>query len=271
MTGLDGVRVVSTALNVPGPAALARLAALGAHAVKIEPPSGDPLAGFCPTWYAELHGAVAGIERLDRKTPAGRAALEHRLDGAEVLLTSQRPAALARLGLEPTALWARHPRLRMVRIVGDTSAPDRPGHDLSYQAEAGLLGDTLPRTLMADLLGAERAVSAVLLALRGAPGTCLDVGLRDAVATLAPPLRHGLTAPGGPLGGGDPAYRVYAARDGLVALAAIEPHFRSRLYAALERPVNTALDEVMAARTTAEWVAFAATHDLPLSVVRHRE
>ena len=41
---LRGVRVVSLALNLPGPAALMRLAQMGASCTKVNPPQGDPMA-----------------------------------------------------------------------------------------------------------------------------------------------------------------------------------------------------------------------------------
>ena len=41
---LRGVRVLSLALNLPGPAALMRLAQMGASCTKVNPPSGDPIA-----------------------------------------------------------------------------------------------------------------------------------------------------------------------------------------------------------------------------------
>ncbi|MGE0814433.1 MAG: CoA transferase [Vicinamibacterales bacterium] len=263
MAPLRAVQVVSLALNVPGPVAVARLVAEGASAVKVEPPSGDPLRRYSRAWYDELH---AGIERrvLDLKTAPGQAALDDLLAAADVLVTSQRPGALARLGLAPAALAARHPAVRSVAIVGDTRAPQVAGHDLTYQAGAGLVRQALPVTLLADLMGAERAVSAVLLALAGPPGTHTVVGLRDALAPLTAPLRHGLTVPGGQFGGGDPAYQVYRTRDGLLAVAAIEPHFRARFYAALGLPLDAPVDAAAAARTSAEWTALAETHDLPL-------
>ena len=39
---LKGVRVLSLALNLPGPAALLRLRQMGAACLKLEPPGGDP-------------------------------------------------------------------------------------------------------------------------------------------------------------------------------------------------------------------------------------
>ncbi|MEN9887374.1 MAG: hypothetical protein RL758_1952, partial [Pseudomonadota bacterium] len=52
---LKGVRVLSLALNLPGPAALMRLKQLGATCVKIEPPSGDPMNLYSTSAYAQLH------------------------------------------------------------------------------------------------------------------------------------------------------------------------------------------------------------------------
>ena len=51
---LHGVRVVSLAVNVPGPVAAARLADLGADVVKVEPPAGDALQVAAAGWYREL-------------------------------------------------------------------------------------------------------------------------------------------------------------------------------------------------------------------------
>jgi len=267
VAALSGLRLLTFALNVPGPVAVARLVGEGARAVKVEPPAGDPLAGYSPPWYHTLHAGVT-VRPLDLKTETGRAATEQLLADADVVVTSQRPAALTRLGLRGPDLLARHPHLRVVAIVGDTATPDVAGHDVTYQAEAGLVGDRLPATFLADLAGAERVVSAVLLTLREPSGTVRTVGLRDALDGFAAPVRHGLTGPGGRFGGADPAYGVYPSRDGRVALAALEPHFRARLYAALALPLDTPVAAVLATRTGAEWAAVAARHDFPLCIVR---
>jgi alpha-methylacyl-CoA racemase len=263
---LSGVRLLSVALNLPGPVALARLVALGASATKVEPLSGDPLTTYSRAWYDRLHTGVP-VETLDLKSDEGRARCDHLLGTTDVLLTSQRPSALARLGLGPARLAERFPALRTVSIVGDRTAPEQAGHDVTYQAEAGLLRGRLPVTLLADLVGAERAATAVLLALRSAPGACLVVGLRDVVDDLRAPLDYALTTDGGRLGGGDPAYGVYRSRDGYVAVAALETHFRARLYAALQLPLDAALADTIASRTSAEWAAFGRRHDVPISPV----
>ena len=49
-----------------------------------------------------------------------------------------------------------------------------------------------------------------------------------------------MTAADGPLGGGDPFYGIYESADGWVALAALEPHFRTRVVAELGIPAGTA-------------------------------
>ena len=71
---LHGTRIVSLALNLPGPAALARLRALGAQALKVEPPSGDPMRAMCAPLYRAMHRGIAR-RSLDLKTSAGRDAL----------------------------------------------------------------------------------------------------------------------------------------------------------------------------------------------------
>jgi alpha-methylacyl-CoA racemase len=260
---LDGIRVVTLAQNVPGPVAVSRLVAEGAMAVKIEPPAGDPLRALSRAWYRRLHRGVT-VERVDLKTAGGRTRLHALLESADLLLTSQRPSALGRLGITTRILARAHARLRWVNIVGDTHEPEHPGHDLTYQAEAGLLGTQMPRTLLADLLGAERAVSAALLLLASRPPCASQVGLRDAVESLAVPLRVGLTARQGALGGGLPAYGIYETRAGRVAVAALEPHFRARLYTELGLDDGADLTAVMRTRTARQWQRWAVARDLPL-------
>ena len=79
---------------------------------------------------------------------------------------------------------------------------------------------------------------------------------------------RGLTAPGGLLGGGLPAYGVYRAREGTVAIAALEPHFRRRLYEAMDLPQESDLTTAMALRSAEEWEQWAAERDLPIARIR---
>ena len=268
------MKIVSIALNVPGPVAVARLVAEGARAIKIEPPWGDPLDGLCKQWYDDLHRGIA-VERIDLKTAEGSSRIASLLKDADVFLASQRPAALARLGLDSRSLQAVFPSLRHVNIVGDTANPEEPGHDLTYQARAGLLPAmsgvewrrALPLTLFADMAGAERAHAAIKDAVNH-PGASREVGLYDALSDLAAPLRYGLTSAGGHLGGGNPAYGIYAAREGAIAVTALEPHFRARLYEGLGLGDGDDPSAVFSTRTAIEWERWAAVRDLPLVAIR---
>lgn len=263
---LDGLRVVSMAQNVPGPLAVARLVENGARATKIEPPGGDPFAPLSPSWYEEMHRGVE-VERLDLKSSGGQCRVMELLRAADLFFTSHRPSALVRLGLDPAALRREAPRLRSVRIVGSTAEPEVAGHDLTYQAHAGLLRDRLPLTLIADVMTSERAVSAALLLLRQPEGTTIDVGLEDSLAPMTAPLRHGLTSPGGVLGGKLAHYEVYQAKEGWIAVAALETHFEQRLYERLGVGSPSELGPRFRTRRAAEWEAWGRAQDVPIAVI----
>jgi alpha-methylacyl-CoA racemase len=272
---LEGIRVVTTALNLPGPAACSRLRDLGATVAKVEPPAGDPMERFHPEWYRRLHDGMS-IGRLDLKSDEGRQAMERLLEDADLLVTAQRASALERMGLAPDRLAARHPRLCHVAITGHASPADElAGHDLTYLAAHGLVAPpALPRTLFADMAGAERAVSTALALLvareRTGTGQHATSALADAAAFLAQPLHEGLTRPGALLGGGNPAYNLYAAREGWIAVAALEPHFEKKLgdKFALGKLTHDALRGLFASHDAHYWEEWGRRNDVPIVAVR---
>src|SRR5579872_4280568 len=95
---LDGVRVVSLSTNIPGPLAAARLRALGASVIAVEPERGDPLARAAPQWYAQLHADIE-VARLNLRDPRAQAKLDRWLHDADLLLSATRASALERMGL----------------------------------------------------------------------------------------------------------------------------------------------------------------------------
>lgn len=282
---LRGVRVLSLALNLPGPAALMRLRSLGATCVKAEPPGragggGDPMREYNPAVYATLHEGVR-VLTVDLKSDKGQAVLRRELARTDVLLTSFRPSALNKLGLSWRALHRAFPGLSMVAIVGSPGArAEEPGHDLTYLAEAGLItGSDLPPTLFADMAGAlmaaDAVLQAVLLARASGKGVFQEVALSDAAVWLALPRTWGLTLPTDTLGGAHAGYRIYACHDGRATVAAIEPHFAAALCAAagvemadkrtmFAPATHRAIETFMAARTRAQLDRLALERDIPL-------
>lgn len=247
---------------------------MGASVTKVEPPDGDPLSYSDPEWYEEL-AAGQEVVRLNLKDSEDRALLDEHLENADLLLTSSRPAALERLGLGREKLHSAYPRLSQVAIVGHPRPRENePGHDLTYLADLGLLTPPdMPRTLLADLAGAERAVSASLALLFGREREgetgYEEVALSEAAEFFAAPLRHGITKPGAHLGGGFPGYNLYAARDGWIALAALEEHFWQKLLAelGLSDASHDDLAEIFARESAGYWEKWAADRDLPLKAL----
>ncbi len=280
LQALQGIRILSLALNLPGPAALMRLRSMGARCTKVQSPAGDPMAHYSPAAYAQLHEGVHTLT-IDLKTTAGQAALNTQLAGTDVLLTSFRPSALRKLQLDWPTLHSSYPQLSMVCIVGSRGTrAEEPGHDLTYLAENGLVqGTELPATLYADMAGALMASQAVLQAVlfykTQGESTLQEVALSDAAAHLALPRTWGLTLPTGAVGGAHAGYSVYPCADGRVAVAALEPHFAAALCkvagiepfdnAAMLLPgTHQALAVFFNIRSCTQLSALAAVHDLPL-------
>ena len=292
---LRGVRVLSVSLNLPGPAAVMRLADMGASCTKLEPlpppgfpkgSSSDPMGLYAPHAYAQLHAGVKVVQ-ADLKSDKGQTKLHGLLSKADVMITSFRPSALKKLGLDWDSLHAQFPSLIVVSVVGAKgAAAEIPGHDLTYLAAHGLVnGLNLPATLFADMAGSSLAVEAVLKALwqRARPGRSHgkgvfhEVALKDAAAYLALPRHWGLTLPRGSVGGAHAGYAVYACIKGRVAVAALEPHFAARLAEVagikaakqgknlmLLPSTRVKLSEFFAGLTRKQIDALATAHDLPL-------
>ena len=283
---LQGIRILSLALNLPGPAALWRCAGMGADCRKLEPlapgsgRSADPMGLYCPDAYAQMHDKVQTLQ-ADLKTAEGQASLHVQLAQTDVLLTSFRPSALSKLGLGWEALQQRYPGLSLVRVVGSAGElADVPGHDLTYQAEAGLVHSTaLPPSLFADMAGAlmasEAVLQAVLVSSRSGRGILREVGLAQAAQWLALPWHWGLTQPAGDVGGAHAGYRIYPCADGIVAVAALEPHFAQRLCEAADLPfghpadmrkpeIHQGVARFLAARSCTQLTQLAQEKDIPL-------
>ncbi|VDK20903.1 unnamed protein product [Taenia asiatica] len=214
---------------------------------------------------------------LDLKNPSDRQRLIDLCKSADVLLDPYRPKCLDRLGLAPDILHKANKRLVLTRISGygqPESSQDidyylRPGHDINYLAESGILWlfigergkSVYPINVIADIAGgAFPAVTGILLALyereKSGLGKIVDVSITDGISYVSTyfmascqldgqnefnPLSslvhwHSLARQcANLLDGGAPFYRIYETKDKkFVAVGALEPHF----YANLLRPLG---------------------------------
>lgn len=287
---LKNVRVLTLALNLPGPAAVMRLQAMGAKCTKLEPiapkdmGTADPMGIYKPDAYEAMHQGLRVIQ-ADLKSERGQSALHKQLRQTDVLITSFRPSALIKLGLGWKELHKRYPALCLVSIVGSPGdRAEEAGHDLTYQADSGLVnGLEMPASLYADMGGSLFTTEAVLkaLLLRQRPGRTQgkgvfhEVALSDASAYLALPRTWGLTTPSGDVGGAHAGYKVYPCKNGRVAMAALEPHFAARLCEAAGLPKQVAtqmhkrstheeIAKFLATQTRAQLDKLASRNDIPL-------
>jgi alpha-methylacyl-CoA racemase len=304
---LSGLRVLDLTRLAPGPYATLVLADLGAEVVKLEAPGGDPTRQMPPgegSAFAALNRGKRSLE-LDLKRPGAVDAVFRILARSDVLVEGFRPGVMDRLGLGHDVLLERFPRLVVCALSGyGQDGPDRlrAGHDLGYQARAGLLGlggqggaPAMPGGQVADLGGAWVAVAGILAALLARASTGrgqrVDVSLVDATSSFVA-LQLGAVLHGGPapvrgqepLDGGLPSYGLYRTADGrFLAVAALEPHFFQALCQRLGLPDLTAdaygggspaeavrrrLAEIFASATLAEWERRLAGLDACVEPVR---
>ncbi|GHA05067.1 CoA transferase [Novosphingobium arvoryzae] len=178
-------KVVDLSALWAGPLCAGLLARAGAEVLRIESVGRpDPTPAGSPLLDARINAGKARLA-LDLRDPDGRARLRAELEQADVVVTSARPAALARLGLEPAAF----PRLTWVAITahgfaGPGAARVGFGDDCAAagglvrweQGEPRFCGDAL-----ADPLTGLEAALAVLAGQRG----LIDMAMARVAAAYA--------------------------------------------------------------------------------------
>jgi crotonobetainyl-CoA:carnitine CoA-transferase CaiB-like acyl-CoA transferase len=155
---LDGITVLEISQWVAGPAAAGIMADWGAEVIKLEAPNGDPQRGVFaavgidkelpnPAFAQDNRGKRSVV--FDLQTPEGLARCEQLLARSDVFITNLRPDALERLGLDPAAVSARHPKIIIASLSGYGSvgpARDVPGYDAgAFWARSGLSRVNSPR------------------------------------------------------------------------------------------------------------------------------
>src|SRR5262245_60584475 len=155
---------------IPGPYCTMLLGDLGADVVKIEEPSRDPTRALPPAVGGEsaAHACLNRNKRslvVDIRREEGAEVVRRLAREADVLVEAFRPGTLQRRGLGAEALRAANPQLVYCSLSGyGQTGPlvARAGHDVDYNALAGVLGSNagadgrpvIPLAPVADMAGA---------------------------------------------------------------------------------------------------------------------
>lgn len=204
---LAHLRVVELATVLAGPAVGQFFAELGATVLKIEPPTGDvtrtwrganeTVTDGVSAYYASVNWGKE-VQFAELANPTHREEILAAIAQADVVITNQKPASLAKYGLDYETLSAQFPELIYGLLTGYGTDNPRLGYDAVVQAESGFmdLNGTpggppvkMPVALM-DLLAAHQLKEGLLVALlrreRTGQGGLVTVSLMEAgIASLA--------------------------------------------------------------------------------------
>jgi len=310
---LEGITVLDFTRLLPGPFCTQLLCNLGAEVIKIEDPKlGDYMRSVPPIVH-DVSYPFLMVNRgkrslsVDLKTPEGQEIVHKLARGSDVVVEQFRPGVMARLRVAYDDLAMMNPRLVYCSFSGyGQTGPykDLPGHDINFQALAGILGVTtgredkapaIPGVPIADLASGFNAALAILAALRvrdrTGRGEFIDVSIYDTAVTLmvlglARFLATGEEPVAGEtlLTGSFPFYSLYETKDGRwLSVATVEPKFWSRMCELIGAPdlaekqfkdgaerfqVAQALADKFRGRTLAEWEAMLAKENLPITGVK---
>ena len=296
---LDGVRILDLGIWRPVPYATQLLVEMGADVLKVEPPGGDPMRVF-PELFAVLNAGKRSIF-IDLKNPDGVAEVLTLVTDADAVIEGFRPGVADRLGVGYDALRSVNPAIVYCSISGygvDGPLAQMPGHDINYQAYAGVLrprggeprfGSLPVGDLGAGMTAAMATIAACLRARATGEGERIDVSISDVLATWTGAIGQ-LTPVGSDLPmNGLPGYGTYSTADGQwVALGVLtEAPFWSGLCRGLglehldgldlaqriarKQQLDAAVAEEIARRPLAEVVAALTKHDVPVSPVLDRD
>jgi crotonobetainyl-CoA:carnitine CoA-transferase CaiB-like acyl-CoA transferase len=247
---------------------------------------------------------------IDLKEPRGKALLERLAAGADVLVQNFRPGVVARLGIHEEAIRALAPDIVYVSISGfGETGPyiSKPVYDPIIQALSGLASiqggsdrerPRLVRTIVPDKVTAvmaSQAITAALLAReRSGSGQHVRLSMLDSVLAFLWPSDMGAQSF---VDGSQPEQRaasfidlIYETADGHMSVAVMSDREWVALAQALERPqwlddprfktpalrdqnIDDRLSltqEVLATRTTAEWLERLEAAGVPAAPVLTR-
>ncbi len=309
MSPLRGLFVLDFSTLLPGPLAGLLLADAGAEVVKVERPrTGDEMRSYSGNPGLD-NGSFSLLNRgkrsiaIDLKDPTAHRLLIPLIERADVIIEQFRPGVMDRLGLSYDTVAKLNPRIIYCSITGyGQTGPNRnqAGHDLTYQAETGLLGlscgtnstPVIPPALIADVAaGAYPALINILLALiereKTGAGRHLDISMTDNLFpflywALAKGLGTGSWPRNGAerVTGGSPRYRLYATADEkFIAAAPLEDRFwhnfcevigledQLRVPEADQQAVSARVETIIRSKVAAEWMEQLGASDTCCAVV----
>ena len=210
---LDGIRIIELGTVITAPLTGMMLGDLGADVIKVERPEGDPFRGshggsYSPTFVAYNRNKRSVV--LDLTIGSGRKELQSLIDSADVLLDNFRPGVLDKLGLAPSVLRQRNPRLIQCSITGfGSTGPyrERPAFDAVGLALSGIgslfVDPEKPESFgptISDNVTGMQACCAILAALveRGqtGQGRRLEVNMLEATMAFSPDAFTSVTRSG---------------------------------------------------------------------------
>ena len=297
---------------LPGPFATQLLGNLGADVIKIEDTGPGDYMRTVPPSIQGVSYAYLMVNRgkrslsVDLKTKEGREILYKLVPKADIVMEQFRPHVMTELGMDYPTLVKRNPKLIYCSFSGygqTGPAKDVPGHDITFEAHAGILGvggdhdgrPAIPGVPMADLASGFNAAMSVLAALRTrdktGKGELIDVSIFDtAVSLMVLNLARYLATGEEPVAGETlltgtfPFYNLYEASDGgWLAVAVVEQKFWQAMCEIMELPelkdaqfadereksrVVTVLRSRFRSKPKAEWEALFAEANLPIVGVR---
>ena len=309
---LEGLLILDFTRLLPGPFATQLLCNLGADVIKIEDPSLGDYMRTVPPSIQGISYAYLMVNRgkrslsIDLKMKEGREILYKLVPKADIVMEQFRAGVMKKLGADYPTLSKLNRKLIYCAFSGygqTGPAKDVPGHDITFDAHAGILGvsgdhsgrPAIPGVPMADLASGFNAALSVLVALRTrdktGKGEFIDVSIFDTavslmVLNLARFLATGEEPVAGEtlLTGSFPFYNLYEASDGgWLAVAVVEPKFWQKMCELLGAPelkeaqfaderektrVVTTLRSRFRSKTRAEWEALFTEANLPIVGVK---
>ncbi|MBA4419149.1 MAG: CoA transferase [Syntrophus sp. (in: bacteria)] len=264
MLPLEGYKILDLTQRLPGPLCTLILADMGMDVIKIEEPKRGDFTRSMPPFYNNQGALFVFLNRnkrsiaLDLKSMAGREIFLKMAATADVVLEGSKPGFMQTLKVDYEEVKKVNPGVVYCSLSGygqDGPYRDRAGHDLNYNAIAGILamtgneaGPALPGLLLADVAGGLAAVIAIMMGLlhkeKTGHGQYVDVSMFDvlfswfsltnvaqSIALDKPLLREE-----GAFTGKLACYQMYRTKDDqYVTLGSLEQKFWNQFCASIDR------------------------------------